>query len=99
VSGAKAAALLATEQGQSFRRKFNGDFEETEGFYDSQGNVERLSTNNSLPEINVDMSCTSAFQNANIDFSHNFGQQNLFFFHVSLLDCCLSCHVLDEANG
>jgi hypothetical protein len=50
VSGAEAAALLATEQGQSFRRKFKGDFEETEkGFCDSQGNGERLSTNNSLP--------------------------------------------------
>ena len=49
MSGAAAAALLATEQGQSFRRKFKGDFEETEAFCDSQGNVERLSTNNSLP--------------------------------------------------
>ncbi|EFX75814.1 hypothetical protein DAPPUDRAFT_322861 [Daphnia pulex] len=49
VSGTEAAALLATEQGQSFRRKFKGDFEETEGFCDSQGKVERFSTNNSLP--------------------------------------------------
>jgi hypothetical protein len=45
----QSSALLATEKGQSFRRKFKGDFEETEGFCDSQGNGERLSTNNSLP--------------------------------------------------
>ncbi len=49
MSGTEAAALLATEQGQSFRRKFKGDFEETEGFCDSQGKFERFSTNNSLP--------------------------------------------------
>ncbi|XP_046639910.1 uncharacterized protein LOC124321039 [Daphnia pulicaria] len=49
VSGTEVAALLATEKGQSFRRKFKGDFEETEGFCDSQGNGERSSTNNSLP--------------------------------------------------
>jgi hypothetical protein len=53
----QSSALLATEKGQSFRRKFKGDFEETEGFCDSQGNGERSSTNNSLPGMaHVDVS-------------------------------------------
>ncbi|EFX63148.1 hypothetical protein DAPPUDRAFT_335881 [Daphnia pulex] len=59
----QSSALLATEQGQSFRRKFKGDFEGTEGFCDSQGNGERLSTNNSLPAESVGLSTSTKSSN------------------------------------
>ncbi|XP_046446931.1 uncharacterized protein LOC124196162 [Daphnia pulex] len=74
VSGAEAAALLATEQGQSFRRKFKGDFEETEkGFCDSQGNGERLSTNNSLPVVVIaaESLSTSSVNNSSVPSTTN----------------------------